>query len=53
MKKTGIDEKKVKTLVDRFLVPKFDIICITDVLKARGKGLMARKAESVSYLETQ
>lgn len=42
MEKTGIDEKDCSFVVDRFLVPKFDIICITDVLKARGKGLMAR-----------
>lgn len=53
MEKTSINEKEVRIVVDRFLVPKFDIICITDALNAREKGLIGRGAGSVSYLETQ
>lgn len=53
MEKTSINEKEVRIVVDRFLVPKFDIICITDALNAREKGLLRRGAGSMSYLETQ
>lgn len=42
MEKTGVNEKEVRIVLDRFLVPKFDIICITDVPNAREKGLMGR-----------
>lgn len=37
-----MNEKEVRTVVDRLVVPKFDTICITDVLNAREKAFMGR-----------